>query len=197
MTTFPSLIDVVAAPLLDVEPQEENPLHRQLLDTFTEIQHLGEQLVELTNAPSSDLSAVELLDALTDLLVERLAAGHVLNRLLSTDCCCDAFYEDDSEDDDFLSCPDEHPQPPTLVHACLQVFTEAGEPDAMASADLVAALRDLPGRTDDQVRYADLTQTRLAQLLAPYEVRTRDVTLPDGRRRKSYRRGALLAALSD
>ncbi|WP_405889813.1 DUF3631 domain-containing protein [Streptomyces sp. NBC_00133] len=81
------------------------------------------------------------------------------------------------------------------MHACLRVFDAVGDPDAMSSADLVTCLRDLPGVAEGRWRYADLTQARLAQLLAPYEVSTRDVTLPDGRRRKSYRRGALLAAL--
>ena len=76
-----------------------------------------------------------------------------------------------------------------------RVFADLGDEDAVASADLVAALRHLPGVAEGRWRYADLTQPRLAQLLAPYEVSTRDVTLPDGRRRKSYRRGALLAAM--
>jgi hypothetical protein len=65
----------------------------------------------------------------------------------------------------------------------------------MSSADLVNCLRDLPGQAEGRWRYADLTQTRLAQLLAPYEVSTRDITLANGRRCKSYRRSALLAAL--
>ncbi len=81
------------------------------------------------------------------------------------------------------------------MHAALSAFGTLGDPEAVASCDLVAALRTVPGVAEGRWRYADLTQSRLAQLLAPYEVSTRDITLPDGRRRKSYRRSALLAAL--
>jgi hypothetical protein len=64
----------------------------------------------------------------------------------------------------------------------------------MASADLLALLHRMPGFAVGRWRFTDLTQTRLAQVLAPYGVETRDATLPDGRRRKSYRLRALLAA---
>ncbi|MFK4222210.1 DUF3631 domain-containing protein [Streptomyces sp. NPDC019890] len=202
-TTFPTLLDSLAATLLETEPPKESPHHRALLDTFLEIQHLDQQLLDLSSPDCAvGASAGEQLEQLTDLLVERLAAGHVLARLLSTECCCAASAAsaaedatDEAEDDDFLSCPSEPPQPAGVVHACLRVFDAAGDPDAMSSADLVTCLRDLPGVAESRWRYADLTQARLAQLLAPYEVSTRDVTLPDGRRRKSYRRGALLAAV--
>ncbi|WP_367435119.1 DUF3631 domain-containing protein [Streptomyces celluloflavus] len=195
MTTFPTLLDSLAA-LLETEPPPEIPHHRAILDAFTDIQLLDQQLLDLaerTGAPA--VSATEQLETLTDLLVERLAAGHELARLLSTACCCASTADEDDTEDDFLSCPGERPQPDSIVHAALGVFTELGDPDAVASADLVAALRHLPGVAEDRWRYADLTQHRLAQLLAPYEVSTRDITLTDGRRRKSYRRGALLAAL--
>jgi hypothetical protein len=92
------------------------------------------------------------------------------------------------------------PRPPAgsvpagIVQACLSAFAELGDPAAMASQDLVALLRHVPGYAAGRWRFADLTQTRLAHLLAPYEVTTRDATLPDGRRRKSYRLSALLAA---
>lgn len=84
--------------------------------------------------------------------------------------------------------------PVGIVEACLVAFEELGDPAAMASEDLVALLRHTPGLAVGRWRFADLTQARLAHLLAPYEVTTRDATLPDGRRRKSYRRSALLAA---
>ncbi|WP_433892605.1 DUF3631 domain-containing protein [Streptomyces sp. CA-111067] len=84
--------------------------------------------------------------------------------------------------------------PVGIVEACLVAFEELGDPEAMASEDLVAMLRHAPGFAVGRWRFADLTQARLAHLLAPYEVTTRDATLPDGRRRKSYRRSALLAA---
>jgi hypothetical protein len=86
------------------------------------------------------------------------------------------------------------PRPAGIVQACLSAFAELGDPAAMASQDLVALLRHVPGYAAGMWRFADLTQTRLAHLLAPYEVTTRDATLPDGRRRKSYRLSALLAA---
>lgn len=84
--------------------------------------------------------------------------------------------------------------PVGIVEACLAAFAELGDPDAMASEDLVAMLRQAPGFAVGRWRFADLTQARLAHLLAPYEVTTRDITLPDGRRRKAYRLSALLAA---
>jgi hypothetical protein len=84
--------------------------------------------------------------------------------------------------------------PVGIVEACLTAFEELGDPEAMASEDLVALLRQVPGVAVGRWRFADLSQARLAHLLAPYEVTTRDATLPDGRRRKSYRRSALLAA---
>nr|WSX75893.1 DUF3631 domain-containing protein [Streptomyces sp. NBC_00899] len=84
--------------------------------------------------------------------------------------------------------------PVGIVEACLAVFAELGDPEVMASEDLVVLLRQAPGYAAGRWRFADLTQARLAHLLAPYEVTTRDATLPDGRRRKSYRLSALLAA---
>jgi hypothetical protein len=86
------------------------------------------------------------------------------------------------------------PRPAGIVQACLSAFAELGDPEAMASEDLVALLRHAPGYAAGRWRFADLTQARLAYLLAPYEVTTRDATLPGGRRRKSYRLSALLAA---
>ncbi|MFE6457756.1 DUF3631 domain-containing protein [Streptomyces cinereoruber] len=84
-----------------------------------------------------------------------------------------------------------------ILSACLFVFDICGSPDVMSSAALVAGLRQLPGTAEGRWAYKDLTQARLAALLRPYEVASRDVTLPGGRRRKSYRRGALLAAVPD
>ncbi|WP_411140965.1 DUF3631 domain-containing protein [Streptomyces sp. x-80] len=196
MTTFPALLNSLAA-LLETEPPPEIPHHRAILDTFTDIQLLDQELLDLAErAGAPGASATEQLETLTDLLVERLTAGDELARLLSTACCCASTDgENDTEDDDFPSCPGERPQPDSIVRATLRVFAELGDPDAVASADLVAALRDLPGVAEGRWRYADLTEPRLAQLLAQYEVSTRDITLTDGRRRKSYRRGALLAAL--
>ncbi|MFD7782013.1 DUF3631 domain-containing protein [Streptomyces nojiriensis] len=66
-----------------------------------------------------------------------------------------------------------------------------GSPDALSFADLVAELRTLPGIAEGRWPYAELTQTRLATLLRPYEAASRDITHDDGRRRKSYHRNAL------
>ncbi|MEU9396563.1 DUF3631 domain-containing protein [Streptomyces sp. NPDC048324] len=205
MTQFPTLIDQVATAVLAPVAATENPHHRAILDVFTEVQDLDRQLVALSGDQLPDgVSAAEQLEKLTDVLVERMAAGAELNTLLSTSCCCAAAPEDDDEDDaqdvqdeaededaDFLSCPS---RPKTIVHACLDVFDAVGDPDTMASADLVHCLQDLPGDAEGRWPYADLTQVRLAQLLAPYGVRTRDTTGHDGRRYKAYRRTDLLDA---
>ncbi|MDO0936457.1 DUF3631 domain-containing protein [Streptomyces sp. DG2A-72] len=204
MTQFPNLIDQVATAVLAPVPATENPHHRAILDVFTEVQDLDRQLVALSSDKLPDgVSAAEQLENLTDVLVERMAAGAELNALLSTSCCCAAAPEDDEddaqdvqdeaedEDDDFLSCPS---RPKTIVHACLDVFSVVGDPDTMASADLVLCLRDLPGDAEGRWPYADLTQVRLAKLLAPYGVRTRNTTGHDSRRYKAYRRTDLLDA---
>lgn len=200
MTQFPTLIDQVATAVLAPAPVAENPHHRTILDVYAEIQDLDRQLAALSGDElPDDASAAEQLDKLTDLLIERMAAGAELNALLSTTCCCAVAAEDDQEreyddEDDVLSCPS---QPKTIVHACLDVFDAVGEPDAMASADLVTCLRDLPGDAEGRWSYADLTQVRLAKLLATYEIRTHNTTFHDGRRYKAYRRSDLLAARQD
>ncbi|MGW6454371.1 DUF3631 domain-containing protein [Streptomyces sp. NPDC055078] len=200
-TTFPTLIDRLAATLRGAELPPENPHHRAILDALFEVQRLDEQLTGPDNRALDPLDRTgEKLEQLTEALAERLAAGHELALLLSSHCCCrpDTAQEDDEEgdDEDFLSCLGEHPRPSGILHAALEAFAEFGDPDALASADMVAALRRQPGVAEGRWRYADLTQARLAQLLAPYEISTRDVTLPDGRRRKSYRRAALAAAMA-
>ncbi|MFD4829187.1 DUF3631 domain-containing protein [Streptomyces uncialis] len=197
MTTFPTLLDQLAATLRGAELPSENPHHRAILDALLKVQRLDEQLTgPLIPALDQPGGAGEQLEQLTGALADRLAAGHELALLLSSHfCCCSDVEEDITEDDeDFLSCPGEHPRPSGIVQAALDVFAEFGDPDALASQDLVAELRRLPGVAEGRWRYADLTQARLAQLLAPYEISTRDVTLPDGRRRKAYRRAALATA---
>ncbi|MFJ9327283.1 DUF3631 domain-containing protein [Streptomyces sp. NPDC101230] len=107
MTQFPTLIDQIAAALLAPAEVTENPHHRAILDVFGETQELDRQLAELAAADLPGVSAGEQLDTLTDLLVERMAAGAELSALLSTSCCCAATYEPDppgeydpSEDDE-------------------------------------------------------------------------------------------------
>ncbi|WP_374777037.1 DUF3631 domain-containing protein [Streptomyces sp. NBC_01310] len=206
MTTFPNFLDTFTSTLLGTKPFEENPRHRALLNVFTEVQDLEQRLLTaMTASPQPGTGAAEQLEACTDLLLERLAAGHELSLLLSTPClsAAEVAAADDlwrpcglQKDEDCCQEPAE-PVAPTagLLDACSDVFAELGDPHAVASADLVDALRRLPGVAGNHWRYSDLTQARLAELLAPYGMRTRDITLPDGRRRKSYQREALLAAM--
>ncbi|AJE81682.1 hypothetical protein SLNWT_1306 [Streptomyces albus] len=102
MTQFPTLIDQVAAAVLAPAQAIENPHHRAILDTFVEIQELDRQLAELAEAELPAISPTEQLNTLTDLLVERMAAGAALSTLLSTSCCCAAAYSPEYEprDDD-------------------------------------------------------------------------------------------------
>ncbi|SBT93367.1 Protein of unknown function [Streptomyces sp. DI166] len=95
MTQFPSLIDQVAAAVLAPAQVTENPHHRAILDAFVEIQELDRQLAELAGAELPGVSPTEQLNTLTDLLVERMAAGAELSALLATSCCCAAAYEAD------------------------------------------------------------------------------------------------------
>ncbi|MFD9779504.1 DUF3631 domain-containing protein [[Kitasatospora] papulosa] len=95
MTQFPTLIDQIAAAVLAPAEVTENPHHRAILDVFVEIQELDRQLAELAAADLPGVSAGEQLDTLTDLLVERMAAGAELSALLSTSCCCAAAFMPD------------------------------------------------------------------------------------------------------
>ncbi|MEU6355028.1 DUF3631 domain-containing protein [Streptomyces sp. NPDC047072] len=102
MTQFPSLIDQVAAAVLAPAQVTENPHHRAIVEVFAEIQDLDGQLADLAGTePPAGVSATERLDALTDLLVERMAAGAELSALLSaTCCCCAAAYEPGPQGED-------------------------------------------------------------------------------------------------
>ncbi|WP_371665768.1 DUF3631 domain-containing protein [Streptomyces sp. NBC_01241] len=93
MTQFPTLIDQIAAAVLAPAEVTENPHHRAILDLFVETQELDRQLAELAAANLPGISAGEQLDTLTDLLVERMAAGAELSALLSTSCCCASAFE--------------------------------------------------------------------------------------------------------
>ncbi|OEV04041.1 hypothetical protein AN219_37425 [Streptomyces nanshensis] len=196
-TTFPTLLDALTDSFLEEAPERENPRHRDILETYRDIQALDRRLREMANTrPPSGMSATGQLKQLTDLIIERLALGHILAQLLASDCRCGAQTgPQHDEDPDFLSCPSDPQRAGSILDQCLEVFADLGNPDAMASADLVDMLRRLPGLAGGRWRFAELTPARLAQLLAPYDVQTRDITLPDGRRRKSYRRSALLSAL--
>lgn len=221
MTLFPTLIDQVATAVLAPAPVTENPHHRAILDVFVEIQDLDRQLAVLSGEERPDgVSATEQLEKLTDVLIERMAAGAELSALLSTSCCCAAAYEpapeadyapvDEQEPDfepdfedyepdfeelapeeDFLSCPS---WPKTIVHACLDVFDALAAREYVGTTDLVTHLRTLPGEAEGRWRYADLTPIRLALLLRPYGVQPRKPRAADGSRYRAYRREDLLAA---
>ncbi|WP_406439068.1 DUF3631 domain-containing protein [Streptomyces sp. NBC_01613] len=94
MTQFPTLIDQIAAAVLAPAEVTENPHHRAILDVSVEIQDLDRQLADLSGAERpAGVTATEQLDTLTDLLIERMAAGAELSALLTTSCCCAAAYE--------------------------------------------------------------------------------------------------------
>ncbi|MFD9073302.1 DUF3631 domain-containing protein [Streptomyces lasiicapitis] len=233
MTQFPTLLDQVAAAVLAPAQVTENPHHRAVLDVFVEIQELDRQLAELAAAELVGVSPTEQLDTLTDLLVERMAAGAELSALLSTACCCAAAYEsvppaeyepvddeeldfdpdfedfegiddhadleglDDFDDlhedacEEFLSCPS---LPQTIVHACLTVFDDEGDPEYVGTAELVERLRYLPSQADGRWSYAALTPLRLSLLLRAYGVQPCKPRAADGSRYRAFRRVDLLAA---
>ncbi|MFI7356123.1 DUF3631 domain-containing protein [Streptomyces avidinii] len=82
-----------------------------------------------------------------------------------------------------------------LVVECLNAFGRRGNPEAMASMNLVGELTGVPGVAGRGWKYADITPVRLAKLLAPYDIHPRNMDLSDGRRRKAYSRRALARAL--
>ncbi|MFE1836466.1 DUF3631 domain-containing protein [Streptomyces sviceus] len=133
MTQFPTLIDQVAAAVLAPAQATENPHHRAILDVFAEIQELDRQLAELADAELPGVSPTEQLNTLTDLLVERMAAGAELSALLATSCCCAAAYEPapqaeyeplDDEEPDFAPDFDD-----------FEGFDDYEEPDGLDGAD--------------------------------------------------------------
>ncbi|MFB7781369.1 DUF3631 domain-containing protein [Streptomyces vinaceus] len=195
---FPNFIDSFATNITGATPLETNPQHQALLDAFIALQNCDRRLLtDIATAIETGKGTAQQLEACADALTERFIAGVELSRLLSVECCCAQDAEpcvpcglDQGEE-----CCQDPELPGSLLEACLDVFAQLGDPYAVASADLVDALRDLPGTAGNHRRYSDLTQARLAQLLAPHGMRTRDITLPDGRRRKSYQRDALLAAM--
>ncbi|MFD3907515.1 DUF3631 domain-containing protein [Streptomyces sp. CB04723] len=226
MTQFPTLIDQIAAAVLSPAEITENPHHRAILDVFGETQELDRQLAELAAASLPGISVGEQLDTLTDLLVERMAAGAELSALLSTSCCCAAAYEpdpaeddepafdpgfegfDDFEDPEGDELDDVHEEavedflscpsrPQTIVHACLDVFDDHGSPEYVSSAELVERLRVLPGHADERWRYADLNTLRLSLILRrSHGVQSHRPRAADGSRYRAFRRADLLGALA-
>ncbi|MFJ4338635.1 DUF3631 domain-containing protein [Streptomyces sp. NPDC088915] len=180
-----------------------NPHHQALLDAKTRQDHLEDELRDIIDGPKTvpDPQGGGEFAATVAVLTDLIAARREVNRLLGDHSCSVPAAPAEAERDQAAPPMDPccFPRRPLggecIAAACLAVFSAYGSPDALASADLVDGLRTLPGVAEGRWPYASLTQTRLAALLRPYEVSSRDITLPDGRRRKSYRRTALLAAL--
>lgn len=82
-----------------------------------------------------------------------------------------------------------------ILRACREVFAAHGDPGSLPTADIVEALRSTKGPALGTWQREDLTPRRLAMLLSPYGIRSRNVRLPDGTQRKSYRRSEFTAAL--
>ncbi|KUH38560.1 MULTISPECIES: DUF3631 domain-containing protein [Streptomyces] len=185
-----------------------HPHHQTLLQVKDRQAELDKELRAVLAGPEprSHAEAEAELDDIVNLLIDRLDVARDLGLLLGDDTCCTGMASDEKEPvhiSEGLAATGDGARralrvnAPCVVCACLSVFDDYGCPDALASADLVAALRTMNGTAEGRWRYAELTQARLATLLRAYEVASRDITLPDGRRRKSYRRTALLAALPD
>ncbi|MGW6577690.1 DUF3631 domain-containing protein [Streptomyces sp. NPDC054945] len=193
------LLQALMTTLLEPRPAP-HPRRQALLDAHERQLEVEAELSAWASRPqpTSDAAQDKELDDLSDLLVEHAKAGRQVSQLLGADDCCPPCTNSE-QPPTVLNRPAGDTVPgfktPCILAACLDVFAFHGSPDAVSSADLVAELRTLPGIAEGRWSYADLTQTRLATLLRPYEVASRDITHGDGRRRKSYRRSALLAAI--
>ncbi|MFG2335472.1 DUF3631 domain-containing protein [Streptomyces yangpuensis] len=194
-----SVLQALMTALLEPRPAP-HPRHQALLDAHERQLEVEAELSAWSSRPQPTTAAAQdkELDDLSNLLVEHAKAGRQVSQLLGTGDCCPPCTVS-AQPPTVLSRPTENAVPafraPCILAACLDVFAFHGSPDVVSSADLVAELRTLPGIAEGRWPYADLTQTRLAALLRPYEVASRDITHGDGRRRKSYRRSALLAAI--
>ncbi|MFF1782051.1 DUF3631 domain-containing protein [Streptomyces virginiae] len=193
-----SLLQALMTTLLEPRPAP-HPRHQALLDAHERQLEVEAELSAWASRPQPTATAQDQeLDDLSNLLVEHAKAGQQVSHLLSADRCCPPCT-DSKQQPTALGRPAENAvsafSAPCILAACLDAFARYGSPDALSSADLVAELRTLPGIAEGRWTYADLTQTRLAALLRPYEVASRDITHGDGRRRKSYRRSALVAAI--
>ncbi|MFG2115557.1 DUF3631 domain-containing protein [Streptomyces sp. NPDC048718] len=207
LDALPGLITRLLTDALHPTPAP-HPHHQALLQAKEAQTEIDRALRAILDGPTPTTQAdieAELNDVM-ELLVDKLDTDRELRLLLGDDTCC-AGAEPDHEEQTAVAetapaSGDHAGVAPSvldrcIVSACLSAFDDHGAPDALASADLVAALRTMPGVAEEHWPLAELTQPRLAALLRPYKVSTRDLTLPDGRRRKSYQRAALQAALPD
>lgn len=189
------LLQALMTTLLEPRPAP-HPRHQALLDAYERQLEVEAELSAWASRPQPTTAAAQdqELDDLSNLLVEHAKAGRQVSHLLSADSCCPPCT-DSEQPPRSAGNPVSASAAPCILAACLDAFAFHGSPDALSSADLVAKLRTLPGIAEGRWPYAELTQTRLAALLRPYEVASRDITHGDGQRRKSYRRSALLAAI--
>ncbi|WP_329025801.1 hypothetical protein [Streptomyces sp. NBC_00690] len=134
----------------------------------------------LDTSRASQQANARLLEALAEHLDR---ADRELAVLFASHHCCCPENEEDPLQEGFDDSGSHHGE------------VAYGDPGTRDAPDLLAGLRLLPGTVEGRGRYADLTPARLAQLLSTYGIATRDVTLPDGRRRASYRRAALTEVL--
>ncbi|MEU6148040.1 DUF3631 domain-containing protein [Streptomyces sp. NPDC047081] len=153
MTQFPSLIDQVAAAVLAPAQVNENPHHRAIVDVFVEIQDLDRQLAALARAERpADATATEQLEALTDLLIERMAAGAELSALLSS-CCCAAAYEPEPPSD-YQPTDDEEPayepDPEPEDDPDVEDLDGLDEPEAPSDLDVFDDFDDLHADTCEE-----------------------------------------------
>ncbi|MFD9793324.1 DUF3631 domain-containing protein [Streptomyces sp. NPDC059070] len=189
MTTHASysLLDMLAG-VGTAPEQHPHPYREALLHAHTRLQALDADLARRVNGPqpARDRDAAREAEELITLVIDLLAAH----------CCLppDTPHEQEADQDHVQTAATPGRSGPCIVAGCLRVFDAYGAPDALCSADLVDGLRHLPGTAEGRWAYRDLTAARLATLLRPYEVASRDLTL-GGRRRKSYRRSALLNAI--
>lgn len=150
-------------------PPAETPHQDALIDTAQNIEELESLLGDLVGDSLTGRGDTELFLQLNELLIEHLAAKRLLTRLLSRPCCCQTTTgtepkDTERKDSETGSSVDEPAEPETIVHAALSDFRDVRNPGAVASGDLVIALRQPSGS------FADLIQARLAQFMAPFEI---------------------------
>ncbi|MFF9785074.1 DUF3631 domain-containing protein [Streptomyces nigrescens] len=188
-TTYPSLFDQFNASVTLPAP-DDNPLHCGIRYAHKDLRSLDAALSEAL-APLPHLErgeeawAIQMVLA-ADLLGQRLEMGQLLNALLAV-CCDGASHPDEPVADE--------PVPPAadvpaILRACREVYAAHGDPSTMSTATLVSALRSATGPAIHTWHRDDLTARGLANFLAPYGIRPGNVRLPDGERRKGYRRSA-------
>ncbi|MGW2404072.1 DUF3631 domain-containing protein [Streptomyces sp. NPDC001739] len=191
--TYPSLFDQFNASVT-LPPLDDNPLHRGIRYAHKDLRALDaalrEALEPLPHLERGEEAWATQMVLAADLLGQRLEMGQLLNALLSV-CCDDTSPSEEPVDGE----PVAHPTDvPAILRACREAFAAHGDPSTMSTATLVRALRSTTGPALEIWRRDDLTARGLSNLLAPYGIRPGNVRLPDGDRRKGYRRSAFTDA---